>query len=315
MHPPGPELDAATTRIAREYGKQTGLLTASGMAAIECALRWSGIGPRDWVVVPSECCHRVVAAVLAVGARPLLADAHADLCLSPVSLARALEALPRPHVPRALVAVHHLGLPCDVAGLRAVVGAEVLIIEDAAQAFGLEARGAPVGSHSDLVVTSFGATKPLSLNGGGGVFGSAEALAPSLPERDLPRLPCAAPLHPAAVAGLDAALVAARARVAARRAWVQARRPLLEALGLSSWRPAPGDVPSWHRLPLRGTAEAIHGAGLEGHVQSPHQLPLWELPMFADAALRPATRARHRLLRLDDLDGLDVALGLAERVA
>ena len=105
-------------------------------------------------------------------------------------------------------------------------------------------------------------------------------------------------------------LALARAQISARRAWVQARRPKLEALGLEPWRPAQHDAPSWHRLPLRCSLEAVRRAGLGEFVQSPHPLPLWELPMFAKADLQPHPRPPHLLLRLDDLGAIDAALGL-----
>ena len=42
----------AKASLAQIYGNATALLTASGMAAIELALRRSGVGPGDVVVVP-----------------------------------------------------------------------------------------------------------------------------------------------------------------------------------------------------------------------------------------------------------------------
>ncbi|WP_425576169.1 DegT/DnrJ/EryC1/StrS family aminotransferase, partial [Streptomyces axinellae] len=47
---------------------------------------------------------------------------------------------------RAVVAVHQYGLPCDVAGIKAAVGPDVVVIEDVAQTWGSTVNGVPAGS-------------------------------------------------------------------------------------------------------------------------------------------------------------------------
>ena len=66
-----------------------------------------------------------------------------------------------------MIPVDLYGLPADVKAIRDVVGDDVIIIEDAAQAHGATYRGEPLGSFSDMVCWSFYATKNMTTGEGG----------------------------------------------------------------------------------------------------------------------------------------------------
>lgn len=260
---------------------------ASGQAALELALEWSGVGPGDEVVVPCDSCYLVPTAVARIGAVPVFAGIGPDLTLDPASVGRAVGARTK-----AAIAVHHLGLPCDIRGVRAMLPPSVTLIEDAAQAFGLQARGEPLGASSDLVVSSFGPTKPLSLDGGGGVFGDQPELADAVDRygdarRQSETLPRPYALHPRALTGLGTAVRRARAVVDRRRRIVEHMRLALAAAGLEVWSGAKGDRPSWHRLPVwapPATRRAAVAADPTGEVvQEPHAVALVDLPLFRAA--------------------------------
>lgn len=300
--PSSPELAES---LAPLYGKRAGALVASGQAAIQLALELGRIGDGDEVVVPSESCHLVPAAVVRSGARPVFAASGPRQVLEPAAVAAALS----PQV-RAVLAVHHLGLPCDVAALRLTLGREVLVIEDAAQAFDLRARGCRIGTSADYVVTSFGPGKPLSFGGGGGLFGNDSRLSRVL-QRSSPTarvstlLPLAYPMHEVPASAIEPAIRHARQLVEQRRRLVRNVSPLLRGLGFRIWSPDDGDLPSWHRLPIWAiTSHAVEltNRGLSlGVLQEPHRPINRDLPMFARRARSagPAHDDPPLLLRVD----------------
>ena len=301
----------AAERLTPFYGKPYGVMTASGMAAAELALELCGVGRDDEVVVPAETCFRVPAAVLRRGASPVFAATTAHL-LDPSQLKAAMG--PRT---RAVVAVHHFGLPCPMRALRMEIPDKVALIEDAAQAFDLRIAGTPVGTWSDYVISSFSANKPISLNGGGGVFGAEPSLIQALDGYgNSPRMavvpPRSYPLHPAAVEGLDAAIREAKHKINLRRDLAERLRPILEAAGLHLWNGREGDVPCWHRLPLCARDTAARRAAFAAQasdcaVELPHEVALPDLPMFANARnLAKDAAADGLFLRLDNADSVTV---------
>jgi DegT/DnrJ/EryC1/StrS aminotransferase family len=277
----------AAERLAPLYGKQYGVMTASGMAAAELALELCGVGHGDEVIVPAETCFRVPAAILRRGARPVFAATVSHL-LDPARLKAAISPSTR-----AVVAVHHFGLPCQLRALRQELPEKIALIEDAAQAFDLLSENAPVGTWSDYVISSFSQSKPVSLGGGGGVFSDAPDLTEALDGYGLSRRmseapPRSFPLHPAAVEGLEAAIRKATSRIERRRNLARSLRPLVEKARLQPWSGREGDAPCWHRLPLNPRDTAARRAALAAQaaelvLERPHETALPDLPMFASA--------------------------------
>ncbi|WP_344570903.1 DegT/DnrJ/EryC1/StrS family aminotransferase, partial [Streptomyces axinellae] len=137
----GSEIAAAAAELVRRLGQATVEFTASGSAALETALEILGIGPGDEVVVPDVGCHSVAASVVRRGAVPVFTGVGEALTLGPGDTAAACGVRTR-----AVVAVHQYGLPCDVAGIKAAVGPDVVVIEDVAQTWGSTVNGVPAGS-------------------------------------------------------------------------------------------------------------------------------------------------------------------------
>ena len=129
----GPEVAAFEGEFAAAVGAPHAVAVSSGTVALELALRTLGVGPGDEVVSVSHSFVATVNAIVAVGARPVLVDVEADtLGMDPARLPEAFT--PKT---KAIVCVHQLGIPCDLAGiLEAARG--LPIIEDAACAVGSE---------------------------------------------------------------------------------------------------------------------------------------------------------------------------------
>jgi dTDP-4-amino-4,6-dideoxygalactose transaminase len=145
-----------------QYGRAHGVLTASGASALEAALRYLGATAGTEVIIPDAGCYKIGAAVLREGARPVFATVGPGLVLDVDTVGTAVTSRTR-----CVVAVHQYGLPCPVAGLRAELPDEVRIVEDAAQSWDARAEGRSVGRDGDVVVVSFGRSKPVPLGAGG----------------------------------------------------------------------------------------------------------------------------------------------------
>ena len=107
-------------------------------------------------------------AVSLVGATPVFAEIDpVSFCLDPASARAALT--PRT---RALVPVHLFGHPADMTALRALARERgLLLLEDAAQAFGAVHRGTRIGGLGEIAAFSFFPSKNL------GAFGEAGLIA------------------------------------------------------------------------------------------------------------------------------------------
>ncbi|GAA1919529.1 DegT/DnrJ/EryC1/StrS family aminotransferase [Microbacterium aoyamense] len=151
--------------FARYSGVEHCLGVANGTDALELVLEGAKIGPGDEVILPANTFVATAEAVARAGATPILVDCTEDYLISVDGVAAAIT--PRT---RAVAAVHLYGQTAPVDALRAVVGNDVFILEDAAQSQGAKRHGAPSGSLGDAAATSFYPGKNL------GAFGDAGAV-------------------------------------------------------------------------------------------------------------------------------------------
>ena len=139
------------------------MLCGSGSLALEIALRACGVREGDEVIVPTFCCTSVIPPIVAVGARPVLADVGEELNITAETVEAALT-----KKTRAIVVPHLFGNP---AGIHAIIdlvrGKNIRVIDDAAQALGATIDGRPVGAFGDLGILSFGSEKVCFGLGGG----------------------------------------------------------------------------------------------------------------------------------------------------
>lgn len=161
----GPELDAFEREFAAFCGARHCVGVASGLSAIELALRAAGIGPGDEVIVPAYTWVATWLGVSRAGATPVPADALEDTYnVDPEAIAAAI-------TPRtaAIVPVHLRGEPADMGAIDEIARAHGLaVIEDAAQAHGARCGGKRVGSLGDAAAFSFYPSKNLGALGDGG---------------------------------------------------------------------------------------------------------------------------------------------------
>jgi dTDP-4-amino-4,6-dideoxygalactose transaminase len=147
----------------------------NGTDAITLTLRALGIGPGDEVITTAFTAAPSVGAIVAAGARPVLADVDpATRTLDPRAAAAAIT--PRT---RAVMPVHLYGQPADLARFLDLTARHGLaLIEDAAQAHGALYEGRMAGSIGSAGCFSFYPTKNLgALGDGGAVATNDDALA------------------------------------------------------------------------------------------------------------------------------------------
>jgi dTDP-4-amino-4,6-dideoxygalactose transaminase len=151
---------------------------ASGTDAIWLALASANIGPGDAVITTPFSFFASVSAILRCGAQPLLADIDpATFNLSPTSVAELLRT-PAARNVKAILPVHLYGQCADMDAFGFYLKRDyphLLIIEDAAQAFGATWNGVPAGALGDAAAFSFYPTKNLSAMGDAGLVTTASA--------------------------------------------------------------------------------------------------------------------------------------------
>lgn len=154
-------------RIADFLGVPDAVAVASGTAALHTALLAAGIGPGREVIVPSMTFCATVQAILAVGATPHFVDIDsATLCVSDQLVMDAVT-----DKTAAVMPVLFGGRPVDLSAIEEQLDERgVVVIEDAAHAFGSRHDTRRVGASGALTCFSFGPIKNLTCGQGGMVI-------------------------------------------------------------------------------------------------------------------------------------------------
>ncbi len=172
----GPEVDRFERAAAAACGAPIGIGCASGTDALWLALAGARIGPGDWVITTPFSFFATVSSILRSGARPLLADIDPlTFNLSPERVEDLLKASCGRRI-RAVMPVHLYGQCADFDGfdsLKTKYG--IVLVEDAAQAFGATWSGVPAGALGQAAAFSFYPTKNLSAFGDGGLVTTMSA--------------------------------------------------------------------------------------------------------------------------------------------
>ena len=158
---------------------------SNGTTALHLACAVLDIGAQDtvWVsavsfVASANCVRYCNANVDFVDVDPATGN------LDVVALDKKLQQAMRTHsLPKALIAVHLAGQPCDLEEIGALCRQYgIVLIEDACHALGAHYQGSPIGScrHSDMTVFSFHPVKPITTAEGGAVTTRDQVLADKL---------------------------------------------------------------------------------------------------------------------------------------
>ncbi len=168
--PAGPDIDAFERELAQRVGVGHAVALSSGTAALHLALMLVGVGPGDDVLVPSFTFVASAAAVVYLGANPVLIDCSPSTwTIDPDLVASELARRARTGtLPAALVTVDLYGQCADYDRLDALCGEYgIPMVADAAEALGASYRGRPAGSFGAAAVFSFNGNKIITTSGGG----------------------------------------------------------------------------------------------------------------------------------------------------
>ena len=149
--------------VEKGFGTKHALAVTSGTAALITALSALGIGPGDEVIVPGYTFIASMSSIIIARAVPVLAEVDESLTLDPADVERKIT--PRT---RAIMAVHMLGNSCNLDALQEIAKRRGLIlIEDAAQAFGGSWKGKRLGTIGRIGTYSFNIFKTINAGDGG----------------------------------------------------------------------------------------------------------------------------------------------------
>ena len=172
----GEQVAAFESAAASMCGAGYGIGCASGTDALWLSMAAAGIARGDAVITTPFSFFATVSSILRCGAEPLLADIDpATFNLDAAAVEKILDSPAGSRV-KAILPVHLYGQCADWDAFGALKEKHgVLLIEDAAQAFGSTWKGRPAGSLGDLAAFSFYPTKNLSAYGDAGLVTTGDA--------------------------------------------------------------------------------------------------------------------------------------------
>lgn len=153
--------------VRRLTGSSYAIATSNGTLAIVAALLAAGIGPGDEVIVPDLTFIASSNAVRLTGATPVFCDVDLETgCLSVAAASAAITSRTK-----AVMPVHLYGQMVDMDALMQMAFAHsLMVIEDAAEAFGITYRGRHAGTFGHFGTFSFFANKIVTCGEGGVVL-------------------------------------------------------------------------------------------------------------------------------------------------
>jgi dTDP-4-amino-4,6-dideoxygalactose transaminase len=160
----GPSAVAAfEADLASRLGTTHAIAVASGTTALVAALAAAGVGPGDQVIVPAYTWVSTAAAVVAVGAVPVIAGIDDALTIDAADAATLVG--PRT---RAIIPVHMRGAAADMTAVMQLARRhDLTVIEDAAQAIGGTYGGRALGTIGDIGCFSLQFNKIITCGEGG----------------------------------------------------------------------------------------------------------------------------------------------------
>ncbi len=159
------EAETFESEFASFLGVNHALAVTSGTGALHAALTALGVGPGQEVIIPAYMWVSVVAAVVNLGAIPVLADIDETFCLNSTAVERAI-------TPRTsgIIVVHMSGAPANIVELLKIARKHGLfLLEDCAQCAGGSVEGKKVGTFGDMGIFSFQMNKNMTSGEGGAV--------------------------------------------------------------------------------------------------------------------------------------------------
>lgn len=163
----GPFVKEFEQKFADRCNKRFGISVSNGSAALDLAITLIGIEKGDEVIVPSFTIISCISQILRVGAVPIFVDCDPNTWNMNV---HHIERLVTRRT-KAILVVHIYGLPTELDLVLDIAKKYNLnVIEDAAEAHGLQYNGQTCGSFGDISTFSFYPNKHITTGEGGMVM-------------------------------------------------------------------------------------------------------------------------------------------------
>lgn len=178
----GNQVKELEERMAKYVGVKHCITCGNGTDALSLVLEAWGIGQGDAVFVPNYTFFATAEVVSYVGATPIFVDVYPDTFNIDIEhLEKQIKNVIQEGIlkPKVIIPVDLFGLLANYEKLEKVAKKyNLLVLEDAAQAFGAEYKGRKACSFGDAATTSFFPAKPLGCYGdGGAIFTNDDNLA------------------------------------------------------------------------------------------------------------------------------------------
>lgn len=163
----GPEVQRLEQATRDMLGCKYSLFLTNATAGFRIAYKFAGIGPGDEVICPSITFISTILYPLSVGAKVVFADIDPrTINMDPADVARKVTERTRMIVP-----VHIGGYPVDMDPIMELARERgIMVLEDAAHAFGAWYKGRAVGTIGDFGAYSFHEVKNITSLGEGGLL-------------------------------------------------------------------------------------------------------------------------------------------------
>ena len=170
----GTEVRQFETEFAAYQQAAHGIAVTNGTVALKLALTAAGVGVGDEVIMPGYTFVATATAALEIGAVPIFADIDPETyTLDPDSAAACIT--PRT---RAILPVHLGGRPADMEAIMALAERHgLVVIEDAAQAWGASWQGRGAGTLGHVAGFSFQSSKNITAGEGGMILSNDPTIA------------------------------------------------------------------------------------------------------------------------------------------
>ena len=173
----GPEVGQIEEKVASSCGTKYAVGVGSGTDALYLALRSLDIGAGDEVITTPLSWIATVNAIVLCGATPVFVDIGNDMNINADLIEKAITVKTKVILP-----VHYTGRMCNMEKIVQIANDNgIHIVEDAAQAFGANIKGAMAGSFGEVSAFSMNAMKVFNAYGeAGAVVTNKEELANKL---------------------------------------------------------------------------------------------------------------------------------------
>lgn len=172
--PCGPNVDGFEKDLEEFFSVKNIVALCSGTASTHLALLAAGVGKDDEVLVQSFCFVAAANPVRYVGATPVFVDSEPMTWnMSPELLEKAVidRKAKTGKYPKAIIVVDLFGMPAMLDEIVAVANKyNIVLIEDAANAFGSKYNGKMCGTFGRFGVLSFNGNKMITTSGGGALI-------------------------------------------------------------------------------------------------------------------------------------------------